>query len=121
MAKRGEKIRHFSEAFKREKVKLYEDGKITAIQIQKLYDVSETSVYKWISKYSKLPKGEHVVVQKQSEAAKTLLIMERVKELERALGNAHLRILYAEEVILQADKELQLNLKKKLDDKLHNL
>lgn len=112
MAKRGEKIRHFSEAFKREKVKLYEQGKITAIQIQKMYDVSETSVYKWISKFSKLPKGEHVVVQRQSETEKTLAMMEQVKELERALGNAHLKFFYAEEVILQADRELQLDLKK---------
>jgi transposase len=121
MAKRGEKIRNFSEAFKREKVKLYEEGKLTAIQIQRIYNVSETSVYKWINKFSSLPKGEKVVVQKQSEAEKTLAAMERIKELERALGNAHLKLLYAEEVLLQADKELQTDLKKKYNDKLHKL
>jgi transposase-like protein len=121
MAKRGEKIRHFSEAFKKEKVKMYEEGKLTAIQIQRLYDVSESAVYKWIDKYCTLPKGEKVVVQKESEAEKTLTMMERLKELERALGSAHLRLFYAEEVITQADKELRLDLKKKYEDKLRKL
>ena len=121
MAKRGEKIRHFSEAFKREKVKLYEEGKLTVIQIQRLYDVSSAAIYKWVNKYSSLPKGEKVVFQKESEATKTLSMMEKVKELERALGNIHLRLLYAEEVIMQADKELQVDLKKKYDDKLRKL
>jgi transposase-like protein len=86
-----------------------------------MYNVSETSVYKWIDKYSSLPKGEKVVIQKQSEAEKTIAIMEQVRELERALGNAHLRLFYAEEVLIQADKELQTDLKKKYDDKLHKL
>jgi transposase-like protein len=106
-------IRHFSESFKREKVQLYQEGKVTAIQIQRMYNVSETSVYKWIKKYGTLPKGERMVVEKESEQLKVLYYMEKVAELERALGQLHLELLYSNEVINQASLELGIDIKKK--------
>lgn len=106
-------IKHFSEAFKREKVKLYQEGKLTVIQLQRMYNVSSTAVYKWINKYGTLPKGERMVVEKQSEQLKVLYYMEKVAELERALGQLHLEVLYSNEVISQASTELGIDLKKK--------
>jgi transposase len=106
-------IKHFSEAFKREKVKLYQEGKLTVIQLQRMYNVSSSAVYKWISKYGSLPKGERMVVEKQSEQLKVLYYMEKVAELERALGQLHLEVLYSNEVISQASTELGIDLKKK--------
>jgi transposase len=106
-------IKHFSEAFKREKVKLYQEGKVSALQIQRMYSVSSSAVYKWIAKYGTLPKGERMVVEKQSEAVKVLYYMDKVAELERALGQLHLEVLYSNEVIVQASAELGIDLKKK--------
>ena len=113
MSQKQSVIRHFSEAFKREKVKLYQEGKLTALQIQKMYNVSSSAVYKWINKYGTLPKGERMVVEKQGEAVKVLYYMDKVAELERALGQLHLEVLYSNEVIAQASTELGIDLKKK--------
>ena len=45
-------IRHFSEAFKKEKVKMIEDKQITVLQLSKIYEVSDAAIYKWIRQYS---------------------------------------------------------------------
>ena len=40
--------RTFSTAFKKEKVSLIEQGKLTISEVKKVYEVSDTSVRKWI-------------------------------------------------------------------------
>ncbi|MBK7096420.1 MAG: transposase [Saprospiraceae bacterium] len=42
------RIRTFSTEFKKEKVQLIEEGKITVVQISKLYEVSRKAVYNWL-------------------------------------------------------------------------
>ena len=39
--------RHFSEAFKKEKVKMIEDRTMTVLQLGRIYEVSNVSVYNW--------------------------------------------------------------------------
>lgn len=53
--------RVFSLTLKKEKVKLIDEGKITVKQVSDLYDVSQTSVYNWIRKYSTIRRDERVV------------------------------------------------------------
>ncbi len=62
----------FSEAFKKEKVSKIEKGEITVNQLSKIYKVSQAAIYKWRYKYGSLPKGERMVIEKESEGAKTL-------------------------------------------------
>lgn len=113
MSQIGKTIKHYSEAFKREKVKLYEEGKITVLQIQRMYGVSDASVYRWIAKYRTLPQGERLVVEKISEQTQTLNLMKKVAELERALGQAHLQLTYTNELLDYATNELGFDVKKK--------
>jgi transposase len=113
MVQKGSVIRHFSDAFKREKVQLYQEGKLTVAQLRQMYNVSATAIYKWIGKYGTLPKGERMVVEKQGEELKTLYYMKKVAELERAVGQLHLELSYSNEVIAQASAELGTDLKKK--------
>lgn len=113
-------IRHFSEVFKREKVKLYEEGKLSVIQIQKMYNVSGTAVYNWIKRYGTIPKGERMVVEKESEELKVLFYMNKVAELERALGQLHLELTYSNEVISQASAALGIDIKKKYKSQSSN-
>ena len=62
------KIRQtFSESFKREKVRLYETGKMSISQLAKLYDVSETALYKWVDKYRMPPASQRVVLETDSD------------------------------------------------------
>ena len=59
--------RAFSENFKRDKVRLYESGKMSASQLSKYYDISETTIYKWIEKYRTTPSSERIVVETESD------------------------------------------------------
>ena len=45
--------RHFSNDFKKEKVNLIEQGKISVSDICRPYEVSRTAVYQWLYKYGK--------------------------------------------------------------------
>jgi transposase-like protein len=91
--KRQEKFhRTFSTAFKKEKVELYDQGKITVKALSKIYEVSETAIYKWIKKFSGLPKGERVVVEKVTEEEKNLELLKRVSEMERVIGKKQLKL-----------------------------
>lgn len=110
----SKKRRHFSEAFKKEKVKMIEEKQISVLQLSRIYDVSSTSVYKWIRKYSaKISKAERVVVEKESEGAKTLSLLNQVAELERKLGQKQLQIDYLEKVLELGSEELGIDIKKK--------
>jgi len=88
------KRRTFSTAFKKEKVALIDSGKVTVKELSEVYEVSNTSIYKWIKQFSKLPQTERIVVEKISEAKKNKELMGRIKELERAIGKKQLEIDY---------------------------
>ncbi len=112
--KERKRIRHFSEAFKIEKVKFLEEGQYTVKQLSKIYDVSETAIYKWIQKYSvTIAKSERIVVEKESEGAKTIELLHRLAELERKVGQKQLQIDYLEKIIELGNEEVGFDIKKK--------
>ena len=91
--------RTFSETFKREKVGLIDQGKLSVKELSKIYEVSDRAVYTWLKKFSKFTTGERVVVEKISEAQKTIELHQQVKELEQALGRKQLELDYYKEVV----------------------
>jgi len=92
--------RHFSNDFKKEKVNLIEQGKISVSDICRTYEVSRTAVYQWLYKYGKkYSKNERVVIEKVSEEIKTLELMKKVAELERIIGQQQLQLIYKDSVI----------------------
>jgi len=106
--------RYFSESFKKEKVKQLVAKQISIKELSALYDISRTTVYKWLYKYSPHhKKGTIQVVQMESEALKTKLLLAKVSELERALGRKQLEIDYNNKVIELTSKELGYDIKKK--------
>lgn len=109
-------IRHFSEAFKKEKVKLLEDKQVTVRQLSKIYEVTPTAIYKWIRKYSiRISRGEKFVLEKESEGSKTLELMRRISDLERIVGQKQLEIDYLEQVIELGSEEAGIDIKKKYE------
>jgi transposase-like protein len=106
-------IKTFSTEFKKEKVGLIEQGKLTVLDLSRIYEVSPPAVYKWIRKYGKQPKTERVVLEKISESSKNIELMKKIAELERIIGKQQLQIIYKESVIECASELLGEDIEKK--------
>lgn len=108
------KRRTFSEAFKKEKVNQIDERKITVKQLSRIYEVSETAIYKWIRKYSRYSsKDERMVVEKESEGQKTLALMKKLAEVERLLGQKQMEIEYLKKVIEFGSEMTDTDIQKK--------
>jgi transposase len=107
--------RYFSDEFKIQKVKEIEQNLISVTQISKEYSVTRWSIYNWIYKYSNhLKKGINQVVQMESEQEKNKKLQQRIAELERIVGQKQIQIDFLEKMIEIGEKELGVDLKKKL-------
>jgi len=110
--------RTFSNELKRSIVKDLEHGIVTVAEIKHRYEVSGTSIYNWIYKYSSYSKrGEKVVVEKKSEARKNLELKNKIHELERLLGQKQIEIEFMKKMIELAETEHGIDFKKKLGGK----
>jgi transposase-like protein len=110
--------RTFSTAFKQEKVELLDKGKIRVSELSKIYDVSPTAVYKWVKKFSRLPKGERVVVEKVSEEEKNVELLMRIGQLERIVGKKQLELDFYKSAIEILNEEEGEDILKKYRPKL---
>jgi transposase len=112
--KEKHQIRHFSDSFKREKVKELEGKKITVLQLSRVYEVSQTAIYKWIRKYSMYgEKRERVVIEKESESYRTYQLQKKIAELERIIGQKDVEVSYLEKVVEVGSEMIGEDLKKK--------
>lgn len=108
------KRRSFSEAYQREIVRLFEQGKFSVLQLAKLYGISISLIYRWIYKYSHFnEQGYRVIEMKQSSTAKVREMEQRIKELEKIVGQKQIKIDFLEEMISVAKDELKIDIKKK--------
>ena len=112
------KVRYFSKEFKTQKVREIEQNIIKISDLCRLYNVSRTSVYKWMYKYSdNLKKGVKQVIEMESETMKSKHQQIRIAELERILGQKQLEIDYLSKVIEEFSTEIGEDIKKKFDTK----
>jgi len=106
--------RRFSTDFKKEKVKLIDEGKISVSELSRMYEVSPTSIYKWMMHYStKYTRSERIVVEKISEELKTKEHLNRIAELEKVVGQQYLQLLYKDQIIKTASEEYGEDIEKK--------
>lgn len=105
--------RVFSESFKRDKVHLYEKGKMSVSQLSKLYDVSETSLYKWIDKYRTSPRTERIVVESESDYLKLVELQKRLDSMSRLIGDQQIKIEYQRAVIKAVSEHYEEDVEKK--------
>jgi transposase-like protein len=107
------KLRIYSDDFKKEIVAIYESGKFSVLQLEKLYSVSNASIYSWIYKFSTFnEKGFRIVEMKESSAEKLKQLEQKVKELEQAVGQKQIKIDYLEKIIEIAKDDLKIDIKK---------
>jgi len=107
--------RTFSEAFKKEKVKEYEEKKVTVLELARLYEVTGTAVYKWIRKYGKLKRAERMVVEKESEERRIGKLLKQLQTREQEIGRQQMEIRYLKEVVKQGSEMLGEDLEKKVE------
>lgn len=108
------KRRVYSEEFRRELVRLFESGKYSVLQLDRLYGVSFNLIYKWIYKYSEInEKGCRIVEMKQSSTSRIKELEQKIKDLERLVGQKQIKIDFLEEMIDVAKQELNIDIKKK--------
>jgi transposase len=111
--------RSFSEEFKKCKIRELERNLTSVSDICNTYSVSRTSVYKWIYKYSAMAKKQvKQVVEAKSDTQKIKALEERIKELERIVGQKQLLIEFKDKQIEIAEATYNVDIKKKAGSKL---
>jgi transposase len=107
------KHRRYSEEFKRTIVKEFESGSFSVIQLEKLYKIANPLIYSWIYKYSTFnDKSVRIIEMKESGTNKIKELEDKIKELERAVGQKQLYIDYMEKMMEIAKDELEIDIKK---------
>lgn len=110
--------RYFSEDFKRQKVREIEQNQSTVAEISREYEVSSTAIYKWIYKYSGMrKKSVKQVIEAESDTRKILELKEKVKELERMVGQKQILLDFQSKMIELAEDEYGVDIKKKYGTK----
>ncbi len=110
--------RYFSDDFKKKKVHEIEQNISSIAEICREYQVTRSAVYKWIYKYSIMrKKGIKQIIEAKSDTLKMKLLKERLKELERIIGQKQLLIDFQQKVIELAEKEYKIDIKKKFGEK----
>ena len=111
--------RSFSEEFKKRKIRELERNITSVSDISKTYSVSRAAVYKWIYKYSAMAKKQvKVVVEAKSDTQKIKALEERIKELERIVGQKQLLLEFKDKMIEIAEATYNVDIKKKVASKL---
>lgn len=111
--------RYFSEDFKKGKIRELEKNITSIPDICKTYSVSRSSVYKWIYKYSVMAKKQvKQVVEAKSDTQKIRALEERIKELERIVGQKQLLLEFKDKMIEIAEATYNVDIKKKVGSKL---
>lgn len=106
--------RYFSESFKKDKVREIERNIRTVSQISREFEVSSSAIYKWIYKYSAYrKKGIRQIVEPMSDAKKIKALEDRIRELERAVGQKQMQLDFTEKMVEIASEMVGYDIKKK--------
>lgn len=105
--------RRFSEAFKRQCVDQLTAGELSMAAGCRIWQVSRTSLYKWIYLYSDRIKGTRTVVEMDSEEQRNQRLQTRIAELQRVIGCKQMEIDLLQTTLHLASQEVGYDLKKK--------
>jgi transposase-like protein len=119
--RRIQKRRKFTNEFKKRIVQDYESGQYSVSDLSKLHSIANTQIYDWIYKFSTVnQKGYRVIEMKESSDTKVKQLEQRIKELERVVGQKQIKIDYLEKMIDLASEELNIDIKKNSDTRPSN-
>lgn len=110
------RVKRYSEEFKKSRVKEYESGKFTVLELSRLYNFSFQTMYNWIYKYSKLAKQNILIVEDSKSATKKLKdYKQQIHDLQRIVGLKQIELDYLHKLIETAESELGIEIKKNLN------
>lgn len=110
--------RSFSDKFKKDIVRRVEKNELTVSEVAIEFEVSRTSVYKWVYKYSNLyKKGLKQVIEPMSSTKKIKDLQSRIKELEQIVGQKQIKLDYFEKLIEISESDYNIDILKKKDSK----
>jgi transposase-like protein len=106
--------RTFSEGFKRQKVKEILARKSSISEVHKQYNVSYTSLYRWIRQYG-VNRSENIkmVVETESDTRELLKLKKIIAELEQLIGQKQVFIEFQQKMIDLAEETYGVDIKKK--------
>lgn len=111
--------RYFSSDIKKKIVKDLERNYASISDVCTVYNVSRTSVYRWIYKYSAMAKKQvKQIVEAKSDTQKIKVLEERIKELERVVGQKQLLLEFKDKMIEIAEDTYGVEIKKKVGSRL---
>lgn len=111
-------LRSFSENFKKQKVEEIDCQRTSVLEISKQYEVSTTSVYRWMHKFGTMKKKkERVIVETDSDTKELLALKKRIAELERVIGQKQILLDFKEKMIELAEETYKVDIKKKFTTK----
>jgi transposase len=110
--------RYFSEELRRDIVKKIEQNELTVIGASREYEVSGTSIYKWMYRYSlHLKKGIRLVMEKKSHGERIKSLQEKIEALERAVGQKQMEIDILNKTLEFGSQDVGFDIKKKFGGK----
>ena len=87
----------------------------TVSEISKQYEVSSTSVYRWLTLYGKdYMKATKVIVEAQSDTRKILNLKAKVAEPEMLVGQRQVQLEFIDKMIDLAEETYGVDIKKKI-------
>jgi transposase len=105
--------RVFSEDFRKETVKRIESGHLSVTQASRDLNVSPTSIYNWLNKYSRnLKSGARLVMEKDSVDKTIAELRSKIQALEAALGRKSMEVDLYKTIVELASKDYETDLKK---------
>ena len=110
--------RSFSESFKIQRVRDIDMKKVSVHEVCRAYEVSSTSVHRWIVKYGQnRDKFERMVVEIESDTRHILELKKKIAELERLVGQKQILLEFKDKMIEIAEEVYGVDIKKKLTTK----
>ena len=104
----------YSLSFKQKLISEIESGIYTISDVQRVYGVSDMSIYKWLRQFGKDHLINRIVrVQMRGEADRIKELEKEKQKLETALAQAHLKIMVLESTIESAEEKYKIDFKKK--------
>lgn len=107
------RVRHFSDTIKIQKVREIESGQTKISEIVKEYEVSSTSVRRWIKKFGTMKKKpERLIIEADSDTIELLKLKKEIAELERVIGQKQILIDFKDKMIELAEEHYKVDIKK---------
>lgn len=114
MTESERRSRQFSESFRKQKVRDLEHGRVTCSELCRQYEVSSTTVYRWVAKFGSMQsKKERLIMETDSDTRQLLELRKKVAELERLVGQKQIMIDFQAKMIELAEDAYDVDIKKK--------